>query len=162
MRAEVHVITCLHAGIAPAVLWDRSKWLLACSFTVTTQLSSAGKRGHKRACGGGTINIFRAHQHSSSVGFVLFYQVTLCKEQTRFQPLAQTGRKPDYGPLLGTAPWDVKQVGIFHVGRRHKDKVNTDCKCFPSLHLSTRLSGLSPLWMYVMMVSPTVKWVQCM
>lgn len=25
LRISVHVITCLHAGIAPAVLWDKNK-----------------------------------------------------------------------------------------------------------------------------------------
>lgn len=113
MRAEVHVVTRLHAGIAPAVLWDRNKWLLACSFTVTTQLSSAGKWGHKRARGDGTINIFRAYQHSSSVGLYSSTKWHYAKNELGSSPLHKQGQKTRLWSSVGNCSLTYETSGHF-------------------------------------------------
>lgn len=111
VQKEVHVITRLHAGAAPAALQDKkNKRLLACSSAATTQPSSAGNWGHKSARGG-----------SKDLKNTPVFLVTLCKEGIGFHSPAQTGWKNRWDTSLRGMLLQVRnKCAFFHAGKRQR------------------------------------------
>lgn len=101
--------------------------------------------------------------YSSTAGLYCPTYLHCLKNGLSSNPWHKQGQENRYDPLWGSAPLGEKQVcPFFMLEGEHKGKINTNWIHLPSPLVPGGLSGLSPLQIYVMVVSPTTEHVQCL